>query len=474
MNVASFFAGCGGLDLGFEQAGFNVVWANEFDVHCCDTYVRNHPNTKLVIDDICNIKPNTIPDCDGFIGGPPCQSWSIGGNQKGLEDKRGQLFVKYIELIMAKKPKFFVIENVKGILDDKFRDVFECFLESLENAGYDVKWSLLDAVNYSIPQNRERVFIVGFRKELFVKYQFPRCTCVEPITLENAIGDIQENPILFSSTKVDDSYKLVNNKRKLQNHDVLNTKFGPFYYRGNRRRGWLQPSFTINATADYIPLHPSSPKMVYFGRENWSFQKEKMSEYRRMSVRECARIQSFPDDFIFDYDNIKNAYRMIGNAVPPRLGKEIAKSVHNALLYLEVSTDKLSSEDNRNATVLVGYYKNDWHKQLIIANKIYYVRSDGRKGSIFKEDCSVCPRFLLLHHGDNAEIFELNAEEPILVDSSFLRTMGFETSGETYLSFSIKNIIPKSINEFNNNAAKLHYNKNNYFPYFTTIENIIE
>ena len=199
-----------------------------------------------------------------------------------------------------------------------------------------------------------------------------------------------------------------------------------------------------------------------------------MSEYRRMSVRECARIQSFPDDFIFDYDNIKNAYRMIGNAVPPRLGKEIAKSVHNALLYLEVSTDKLSSEDNRNATVLVGYYKNDWHKQLIIANKIYYVRSDGRKGSIFKEDCSVCPRFLLLHHGDNAEIFELNAEEPILVDSSFLRTMGFETSGETYLSFRIKNIIPKSINEFNNNAAKLHYNKNNYFPYFTTIENIIE
>ena len=127
MRVVSFFAGCGGLDLGFEQAGFDVVWANEFEPHCRATYLRNHPHTEFVLGDICKIAPDTIPDCDGFIGGPPCQSWSVGGKMKGLDDERGQLFLKYIDLIKAKQPKFFVIENVKGMLDDKFKEVFEDF-----------------------------------------------------------------------------------------------------------------------------------------------------------------------------------------------------------------------------------------------------------------------------------------------------------------------------------------------------------
>ena len=194
MNVVSFFAGCGGLDLGFEQAGFNVVWANEFEQHCRATYIRNHPNTEFVLGDICKIDPNSIPDCDGFIGGPPCQSWSVGGKQKGLDDERGQLFLKYIELIKAKQPKFFVIENVKGMLDSKFKEIFEDFVARLDNAGYDVQWALLDAVNYRIPQNRERVFFVGFKKELDVTFTFPNPTCVEPVTLESAIGDITEEP----------------------------------------------------------------------------------------------------------------------------------------------------------------------------------------------------------------------------------------------------------------------------------------
>ncbi len=154
MNVVSLFAGCGGLDLGFEQAGFNVIWANELERHCRSTYIRNHPKTEFVLGDICKIDPNSIPDCDGFIGGPPCQSWSVGGKQKGLDDKRGMLFINYIELIKAKQPKFFVIENVKGMLDDKFKDVFKDFVDRLDNAGYDVQWTLLDAVNFRIPQNR--------------------------------------------------------------------------------------------------------------------------------------------------------------------------------------------------------------------------------------------------------------------------------------------------------------------------------
>lgn len=472
MNIVSFFAGCGGLDLGFEQAGFHVVWANEFEPHCHATYIRNHPNTKFVLGDIRNINPNEIPDCDGFIGGPPCQSWSIGGKQKGLEDERGQLFLKYIELINSKKPKFFVIENVKGILDGKFKEVFRDFLTRLEEADYNVQWALLDAVNYRVPQNRERVFIVGFKKELDVSFIFPNPTCSEPITLEKAISDITEDPNLFFYRANENSLNVVKANNR-PNHDVLITDFGPFYSRGNRRRGWEQPSFTINATADFAPLHPSSPKMLYYGHEKWNFQKDKLNKYRRLSVRECARIQTFPDNFVFEYKDIKDAYKMIGNAVPPRLGKEIAKSILNTLNQRETGKKLKINKEVTNTTVLVGYFKGFLQKQLILNNKLYYVRTDGRMGSMFKEDCSIIPKYLLLHHNDSAEIYELEEEEPILTKSSFLRSLGFDTNGETYLCFRLKNTETKSVNDLIPNTY-LNYDKRNYFPYFTKIDKIIE
>lgn len=475
MDVASFFAGCGGLDLGFEQAGFRVVWANEFELHCRATYIRNHPNTEFVLEDVCKIDPNTIPDCDGFVGGPPCQSWSVGGKQKGIDDERGQLFLKYIELINAKKPKFFVIENVKGMLDDKFKDVFEDFVNRLNNAGYDVQWTLLDAVNYRIPQNRERVFFVGFRKELNAKFFFPEPTCNEPITLEQAIGDIKEEPNRLTGSKINNPNVSKCIPQKYHNHDVLISKLGSFYYRGNRRRGWKQPSFTINATASFVPLHPSSPKMIYYGHENWNFQKDKLDEYRRLSVRECARIQTFPDNFVFEYDSIKDAYKMIGNAVPPRLGYEIAISILSALNLMKIQTTTQESDRKRAfSLVLVGYYKGLTHRRLILSNKLYYVRSDGRTGSMFKEDCSVMPSYLLLHHKDKAELYELETDDPILADASFLKTLGFETTGKTYLCFRLKTTEPKNICDLFNKASQFNYDQRIYSPYFTTIDNIIK
>lgn len=469
MDVVSFFAGCGGLDLGFEQAGFRVVWANELDSHCRATYIRNHPNTEFVLDDICNIEAKSIPNCDGFIGGPPCQSWSVAGKQKGLRDERGQLFLKYIELIKTKLPKFFVIENVKGLLDEKFADVFQDFLTMLDDAGYDVKWKLLDAVNYRIPQNRERVFILGFKKELKITFTFPNPTCSEPVTLGMAIGDITESPNYYVGRKED---VIVEHKRP--NHDVLSSKFGSFYYRGNRRRGWQQPSFTINATADFAPLHPSSPKMMYLGHESWGFQKVKMNEYRRLSVRECARIQTFPDNFIFEYDDIKVAYKMIGNAVPPRLGNEMAKAIWSALNRIEVAPFvRVQQTKTSESTVLVGYYKGDYHKQLILHNKLYYVRSDGRKGSMFKEDCSVIPKYLLIHHKDKADLYELDEDEPVLADASFLKSLGFATSGEAYLCFRLKKNKPMTALELGCDSYEPIYDQCYYYPYFTTIEKVI-
>ncbi len=472
MDVVSFFAGCGGLDLGFEQAGFNVVWANEFDPHCRATYVRNHPNTHFVLEDICKINPNTIPNCDGFIGGPPCQSWSAGGKQKGIDDKRGQLFLRYIEIIDAKKPKFFLIENVKGMLDEKFKDVFEDFVNRLDQAGYNVQWKLLNAVNFNIPQNRERVFFIGFRKDLNASFTFPVPTCKNHTTLEQAIGDITEVPRFASRGKA--TYLTAN--QHLPNHDVLTSKFGPFYYRGNRRRGWNQPSFTINATAEFAPLHPSSPKMIFYGRENWNFQKELMSNYRRLSVRECARIQTFPDSFIFEYEDISHGYKMIGNAVPPRLGQILGNSVLLALDNKKNAqkAEVITLEDYSKLRTLVGYYKNESHRNLIIQNLLYYVRSDGRKGSMFKNDSSIIPKYLLLHHKDKAELYELYEDEPILADASFLRTLGFSITGETYLCFRLKSSSQIRISDIKVKQSKLKYNQRNYSPYLTTIDQIID
>lgn len=470
MDVVSFFAGCGGLDLGFEQAGFRVVWANEFDPHCRATYIRNHPYTEFVLGDICKIDPHSIPDCDGFIGGPPCQSWSVAGRRKGLEDERGQLFLTYIEIIKAKKPKFFLIENVKGLLDGMFKYVFIMFLDKLKEAGYDVKWELLDAVNFGVPQNRERVFIVGFRKELNVNFEFPTATCFEPNTLIQAIGDIEERPAYYMGKE-----QVAQNPNRA-NHDVINSGFNPFYFRGNRRRGWHQPSFTINATADFAPLHPSSPKMLCYGHEKWSFQRDKLNEYRRLSVRECARIQTFPDDFIFEYEDIRNAYKMIGNAVPPRLAQVVAKAILTSLenLKFKKSIDVVAKKNFSEPCILVGYYKNDKHHALIVQNLLYYVRSDGRKGTVFKEDCSVMPEYLLLHHKDKTEIYELVAEEPVLADASFLRSLGFETSGKTYLCFRLKNAIQKSSQDLGGLAINPAFDSGNYSPYFTTIDKIID
>lgn len=467
MKVVSFFAGCGGLDLGFEQAGFNVVWANELEPHCKRTYLRNHPHTELIIGDINSLSPSRLPDCDGFIGGPPCQSWSVGGKQKGLDDSRGRLFIKYLDLIREKSPKFFLIENVKGILDSKFENIFNDFLSHLADSGYDVNWQLMNAVNFKIPQNRERIFIIGFRKDLNIHYEFPSPNSFEPVTLEEAIGDITDLPVPYigGKNKVCPNYDRAN-------HDVLESKFGPFYYRGNRRRGWQQPSFTINATAEFAPLHPSSPKMLYFGHENWNFQRDKMNLYRRLSVRECARIQSFPDNFIFEYDDIHDAYRMIGNAVPPRLAFVLAKSILSAFSGQTATRKEISNIPNSEGdNVLVGYYKNRSHRDLILKNQLYYIRSDGRNGSISKDDCRQIPQYLLLHNKDCNEVFMLDGEEPVLATSEYLRTLGFKPNGKLYLCFRL--IADKVKFGYKDGCVKFDYDKSNYNPYITSLNKIL-
>ena len=324
MRIVSLFAGCGGLDLGFEKAGFSVVWANEYDKSIEATYKLNHPHTTLNTSDVRTLSGKDVPDCDGIIGGPPCQAWSEGGKGLGIEDPRGQLFLEYIRIVKEKRPKFFVIENVQGILDDKHKESLDSFLKALGDVGYNITYELLNAADYKIPQDRFRVFFIGIRKDLPCRFTFPRAVNAGHITLRQAIGDIVETPRFYCDEKV------VGNHPLRMNHDVYTGAYDAKYMSRNRVRGWDETSFTMQAQARNAPQHPQAPKMTFVSPNQRVFAKGFEHLYRRLSIRECARIQTFPDNFEFLYTDVKDGYKMVGNAVPPRLAWYLAVQMKKA------------------------------------------------------------------------------------------------------------------------------------------------
>ncbi len=151
MKVVGLFSGAGGLELGFKYAGFDIIWANEYDKTIWETYVKNHDNF-LDKRDIRKIKSSEIPECDGIIGGPPCQSWSVAGSLRGIEDKRGQLFYEFIRVLKDKKPKFFVAENVAGMLAKRNKDAVNEFIKMFNECGYTLSTKLLNASDYGVPK----------------------------------------------------------------------------------------------------------------------------------------------------------------------------------------------------------------------------------------------------------------------------------------------------------------------------------
>ena len=173
MKIVSLFAGAGGLDTGFEKAGFDVTWANEYDKTIWDTFEENFPHTFLDRRSIAKIPSNEIPDADGIIGGPPCQSWSEAGALRGIDDARGQLFLEYARVLRDKQPMFFLAENVAGMLFDRHKDAVDHILETFDEVGYEVSYKLLNAKNFGVPQDRKRVIFVGLHKSLNQKFEFP-------------------------------------------------------------------------------------------------------------------------------------------------------------------------------------------------------------------------------------------------------------------------------------------------------------
>ncbi len=331
-NILSLFSGAGGLDLGFKNAGFSIDTSNDIDKRTYDTYKYNFTNTTHINGSISDLNlSNLKKSYDGIIGGPPCQSWSVAGKQKGIEDSRGKLFYEYLRILNMVKPKFFLAENVSGILQKKHSKILKKLIKSFDNLGYKVESKLLDAVNFNVPQNRKRVFFIGIRKDLRSKFIFPKIDFYKTNkNLFDAINDLPEPLPALNKNKTNfKSHNLLQNK--VSNNEYMIGGFSPRFMARNRVRNWNEPSFTIQAGGRHAPIHPDAPKMIKIDREKFSFCKKHIEKYRRLSVRECARIQTFPDNFVFFYENISDAYKMIGNAVPVKLAEALALQIKHIL-----------------------------------------------------------------------------------------------------------------------------------------------
>jgi DNA (cytosine-5)-methyltransferase 1 len=330
-RVVSLFCGCGGLDVGlrgdfsvfhgknkkyFAPNPFDVVWANDVDKDAVKTYNLNL-GKHAVCKDINDIDLSEIPDCEIVTGGFPCQDFSIAGKQQGFKnERRGTLYRQMIKVITHKKPIAFLAENVKNIINPKLIDVeknqpvIQTILEDFNNAGYNVYYRLLFAPDYGIPQRRERVFIIGIRKDIQSTFNYPS----------------SHHPKMTSKQAIDDLWgKELSGK--IPNHDQVSlAKFRPKSKVGTQGNEMIPengPSHAMraehhmNIQAHYRTLHPQNDK-------------EDRKYWRRLTVREAARLQTFPDKFKF-IGMKGSTYKQIGNAVPPILGWYISRALAKAL-----------------------------------------------------------------------------------------------------------------------------------------------
>jgi DNA (cytosine-5)-methyltransferase 1 len=390
LRVVSLFAGAGGMDLGFKQAGFEIVWANDFNLDATITY-KNNLGDHIVHGDIRNIKSEDIPnDIDIVLGGFPCQGFSIANGKRNIEDERNFLYKELLRVVKDKQPKYFVGENVKGILSLAGGKVFEMIKDDFRNIGYNIEAKVLNAADYGVPQARQRVFFIGNRigKEIL----FPEKThtknnyistkdvigCFEHIdTVEKKIKKTIElnNKIIYNHiayNNVENKFFKRNNELNIEQKDICDyltiwknkkgistKKIDEHFGYAHTAAHWFRKdkSGSIPSKEDWIKLKELLQfcdkydnfvtnlieKEITFEQSlritNWfvpsdtitaSTPEIHINKKRRLSVRECATIQSFPLDYIF-YGSLSAQYRQVGNAVPPLLAKKVAEKIKESI-----------------------------------------------------------------------------------------------------------------------------------------------
>lgn len=343
-NLLSLFSGCGGLDLGFELAGlkavmgekvmeeafrdktvfqkninnnvFNTIFVNDIFTEARETYARNAG--KYIYMDKSDIrKIKQFPKADIVLGGFPCPGFSEAGPRL-LDDKRNFLYLHFIRCLLQSKPKIFVAENVKGMTTLGKGEVFKQIVEDFAAAGYTIYHKLLSSEEYGVPQIRKRVILVGVRNDIDFEYQYPEPAYGDEkkglkkiVDLRTAIGDLEDNP-----------------------GEYFTGSYSSMFMSRNRKKSWSEPSFTIQASGRQAPIHPGGEPMVKVGKDKYIFTDGEENN-RRLSVKEIARIQTFPDWYEFSRgtsNRNENAkldlvYKQIGNAVPVRLALAVAEPI---------------------------------------------------------------------------------------------------------------------------------------------------
>lgn len=365
INVLSLFSGCGGLDLGFELAGlvavigedaaleafkdrdlfnevrgrslFHTIYTNDMFKEANQSYKLNAPPHVVQLEkDIRQVK--YFPKCNLVLGGFPCPGFSEAGPRL-IDDERNFLYLHFIRCLVQAKPEVFVAENVKGMMTLGKGEVLKQIVEDFASAGYNVQFKLLNARDYGVPQLRERVIIVGVRKDIDFTYEYPAPTHgkganIQPfITLREAIGDLEGEPGPYYTGS-----------------------YSSIYMSRNRKKGWNDQSFTIQASGRQAPLHPGGLPMQKEGANKWVFP-DGEEKNRRLSVKEIARIQTFPDWFEFSQGTSEKAslnnkldkqYKQIGNAVPVYLAKAVATPIAEwAIEYLKQSPNEQIQRENK-------------------------------------------------------------------------------------------------------------------------------
>jgi DNA (cytosine-5)-methyltransferase 1 len=306
-RAVSLFSGCGGSDAGVIAAGFDVVMANDVLPYAKDVYLANHPETDYALGDVAKIKQ--FPDAQLLVGCYPCQGFSQGG-VRDPGRKINTLYLEFARALCQIQPKAFIVENVSGMVRKNFSHLLTDQIKVFSEAGYVVKYQVLNAADYGVAQERKRIFIVGIHASLGLVYQFPTPTHTSDrrVTISDALNGMEKWP----------------------EGEFYEREFHWYYLSRDRRRDWHEVSKTIVANPRHMPLHPMSPKLIKRAHNVWEFERD--APARRFSYKEAARLQGFHHGMVFPDTpsaTLDMRYKVVGNAVPPPLFEAVAKALPN-------------------------------------------------------------------------------------------------------------------------------------------------
>lgn len=335
LKGVSLFAGAGGMDIGFKNAGIDIIWANELDKSAVKTYRQNFGD-HIVEGDIAEIPSSEIPNCDIVFGGPPCQGFSVAGKMDN-KDPRSQLVWEFMRVVKDKKPKVFVMENVKNLaINDRFKSVKEDLIETFRRMGYDTQVRVLNSKEFGVPQARERAIFIGVKKTLKIDVgrMFPEGDTEVEVTVRDVLAKLPAPGEKGNSEKC--NAKIVPAKNPV----MRKSPYAGMLFNGQGRPLDLdRPSITMTASMGGNKTPFIDEKFLKNKSErNWVEEyhenlqngetplKEAPSFLRRITVLESALLQSFPKDYIFEGSQCSQ-YRQIGNAVPPKLAQAISEKI---------------------------------------------------------------------------------------------------------------------------------------------------